>query len=71
MDPYERADITSDQYYDWLAKNACLAAYGVMKSAAFLETFVEYPPTQPPASFSVDQIVENVKKQIEQLKQKR
>jgi arylsulfatase len=42
-----------------------------MKSAAFLETFVAYPPSPPPASFLVDQIVENVKKQIEQLKQKR
>jgi arylsulfatase len=71
MDPYEQADIISDQYYDWLVKNAYLAAYGVMKSAAFLETFVAYPPSPPPASFSVDQIVENVKKQIEQLKQKR
>jgi arylsulfatase A-like enzyme len=71
MDPYERADITSDQYYDWFVKNAYLAAYGVMKTAAFLETFVEYPPSQPPASFSVDQIVENVKKAIEQAKQKR
>jgi arylsulfatase A-like enzyme len=71
MDPYERADITSDQYYDWIAKNAYLAAYGVMKSAAFLETFVEYPPSQPPASFSVDQIVEGVKKRIEQEQQKR
>jgi hypothetical protein len=70
MDPYERADITSDQYYDWVVKNAYLQAYGVMKTAAFLETFVEYPPSQPPASFSVDQIVEDVKKRIEQ-KQKR
>ena len=40
MDPYERADITSDQYYDWLVKNAYLTAYGAMKAAAFLETFV-------------------------------
>jgi arylsulfatase len=71
MDPYERADITSDQYYDWFVKNAYLAAYGVMKTAAFLETFVEYPPSQPPASFSVDQIVEDVKKRIEQMQQKR
>ena len=71
MDPYERADITSDQYYDWLVKNAYLAAYGVMKTAASLETFVEYPPSQPPASFSVDQIVENVKKRIEQKQQQR
>jgi arylsulfatase A-like enzyme len=66
MEPYERADITSDQYYDWLAKNAYRAAYGVMKTAASLETFVEYPPSQLPASFSVNQIVENVKKRIEQ-----
>ena len=36
-----------------------------MKTAAFLETFVEYPPSQPPASFSVDQIVENIKKKID------
>jgi arylsulfatase len=71
MDPYERADITSDQYYDWFVKNAYLMAYGVMKSAAFLETFVEYPPSQPPASFSVDQIVEDVKKRIEEKQQKR
>jgi arylsulfatase len=71
MDPYVRADITSDQYYDWLVKNAYLAAYGVMKTAAFLETFVEYPPSQPPASFSVDQIVESVKKRIEQQQQQR
>ena len=65
MDPFERADITSDQYYDWIAKNAYLLPYGVMKTAAFLETFVDYPPSQPPASFSVDQIVEDVKKRIE------
>ena len=66
MDPYERADITSDQYYDWIARNAYLLAYGVMHTSGFLETFVEYPPSQPPASFSVDQIVEDVKKRISQ-----
>ena len=37
-----------------------------MKTAPFLETFVEYPPSQPPASFSVDQIMEDVKKRIEE-----
>jgi hypothetical protein len=34
-----------------------------------LETFVEYPPSQAPASFSVDQVAEQVKRKIEQLKQ--
>jgi arylsulfatase A-like enzyme len=64
MDPYERADIVSDQYYAWMTDNAYLFAQGVMKSAAFLETFVDYPPSQPPASFSVDQIQEDVDAKI-------
>jgi len=71
MDPYERADITSDQYYDWLIKNAYLTAEGTMRAAAFLETFVAYPPRQRPASFSVDQIMEDVMERIEKEKQKR
>jgi len=71
MDPYERADITSDQYNDWLVKNVYLTAQATMKAAAFLETFVAYPPRQRPASFSVDQIMENVMERIEQEKQKR
>jgi len=60
MDPYERADVVSDQYADWLTKNVFLLTFGVMKTAAFLETFVDYPPSQLPASFSVDQIVRDV-----------
>ncbi|PWK68475.1 arylsulfatase [Aminobacter sp. AP02] len=64
-DPYERADIVSDQYNDWRVRNDFLFVKGVMKSAAILETFVEYPPSQRPASFSVDQIREEVDKAIE------
>ncbi len=60
MDPYERADITSDQYWDWVAKNVYLAGEAQMKAAAFLETFVPYPPSQRPASFSVDQVRKHV-----------
>lgn len=65
MDPYERADITSDQYYDWIGKNAYLIAIGTMKASEFLETFVTYPPSQRPASFSIDQVEEAVHKQID------
>jgi arylsulfatase A-like enzyme len=64
MDPYERADVVSDQYYDWLAKNDYLIGQGVIKAAAFLETFVEYPPSQPPASFSIEQIRKSVDERI-------
>ncbi|WP_429820156.1 arylsulfatase [Ensifer sp. B1-9] len=67
MDPYERADIVSDQYNDWVTKNAYLTAQGVIKAAAFLETFIEYPPSQKPASFSVDQIEEGVHAKINEI----
>ncbi|WP_242561660.1 MULTISPECIES: arylsulfatase [Pandoraea] len=65
MDPYERADIVSNQYNDWLTKNDYMAFLGTAKASAFLQTFVEYPPSQRPASFSIDQVREQVDKQIE------
>jgi arylsulfatase len=66
MDPFERADIVSDQYYDWTTKNVYLTVVATSKAAKFLETFVEYPPSQRPASFSIDQIRSNVDKKIEE-----
>jgi arylsulfatase A-like enzyme len=65
MDPFERADVVSDQYYDWFAKNAYLAQYGVWRVAPFLETFKEYPPSQRVASFSIDQMVEGLMKTLD------
>ncbi len=66
MDPYERADVVSDQYYDWVTQNVYLAEIATMKASVFLETFIEYPPSQLPASFSVDQVEDRVNKIIEQ-----
>jgi hypothetical protein len=63
MDPYERADIVSDQYYDFLAKNDYMMVKGQLKAAAFLQTFAEYPPSQRPASFNV----EGVRKQVDKV----
>jgi arylsulfatase A-like enzyme len=54
MDPYERADITSDQYNDWLVHNDYLLIQGIIGATEFIETFKEYPPSQAPASFTVD-----------------
>lgn len=70
MDPYERADIVSDQYNDWRTKNVYLVAIATMKAATFLETFVEYPPSQKPASFSVDQVEEGVHAKIDEIMSK-
>ncbi|MNJ58308.1 hypothetical protein D3C77_539370 [compost metagenome] len=58
--------MVSDQYYDWATKNVYLTELAVMKSAAFLQTFVEYPPSQRPASFSIDQIRADVDAKIEE-----
>nr|WP_272210896.1 sulfatase-like hydrolase/transferase [Marinicella sp. W31]MDC2876810.1 sulfatase-like hydrolase/transferase [Marinicella sp. W31] len=55
-DPYERADVTSNTYYDWLLDHAFLLVPAQLEVAKFFETFEEYPPSQGAASFSVDQI---------------
>jgi len=56
-DPFERADITSNTYYDWFLDNdyMILAAQFLMNE--FLQTFVEFPPRQKAASFTIDQAV--------------
>jgi arylsulfatase A-like enzyme len=71
MDPYERADTVSDQYNDWLVKNDYVISEGMLKSAAFLETFVQYPPSQPPASFNIDGIRKSVDDRIKAMKEKK
>jgi hypothetical protein len=71
MDPYERADIFSDQYDDWRVQNAYLMGWMVFHAAEFLETFVDYPPSQLPASFTIDQIQEDVNRRIEEKAKKR
>jgi arylsulfatase len=68
QDPYERADITSYEYYAWTARNIYIANEGIFKAAKFLDTFVAYPPSQKAPSFSVDQIMEDVKTKIAKMK---
>jgi arylsulfatase A-like enzyme len=61
-DPFERADITSNTYWDWLIDHAYIA-YGAQAYVAnFLATFREFPPSQRAASFTVDQIMEELQK---------
>ena len=67
MDPYERADIVSDQYDDWRVKNAYLMGYMSQKASTFLQTFKDYPPSQVPASFTIDQVVKDIDRKIEAL----
>ena len=56
-DPFERADTTSNTYWDWFIDRAYITGYGTMLGTAFLETFKEFPPRQEPATFTIDHAV--------------
>jgi len=70
MDPYERADIVSDQYDDWRVKNSYLMGYMNIKAGAFIETFKEWPPSQLPGNFTIMYFEEDVQKSMMQDMQK-
>jgi arylsulfatase A-like enzyme len=59
-DPFERADTTSNTYWDWLLDHGpmCVAAQAII--SAFLATFGEFPPRQKAASFTIDQALEKL-----------
>ena len=59
-DPYERAQITSNTYYDWLIDRAFLVVPAQAIVGDFLGTFKEFPPRQKAASFSLDQVMEKL-----------
>jgi arylsulfatase A-like enzyme len=58
QDPFERADITSNTYWDWNL-NQIGGVYGVMEEVGqFVETFKEFPPRSFPPSFVPATIME-------------
>jgi len=59
-DPYERATITSNTYYDWLLDRVFLMVPAQKYVGEFLQTFKEFPPTQKAASFSLQQVMEKM-----------
>ena len=59
-DPYERATITSNTYYDWMLDRVFLMVPAQKYVGEFLQTFKEFPPSQKPASFSLKQVMEKM-----------
>jgi arylsulfatase len=59
-DPFERADITSNSYYDWLLQRAYIVFAASVVVSQFLESFKEFPPRQKAASFTIDQALEKM-----------
>jgi arylsulfatase len=59
-DPFERADATSNTYWDWYFNHAYMLTAAQSLVAQFLATFKDFPPRQKAASFTIDQIIEKM-----------
>jgi arylsulfatase A-like enzyme len=59
-DPYERAPLTSNTYYDWLLDHAFLAIPCQAFVFQMIQTLIEFPQRQKPASFSLEQVLEKL-----------
>ena len=56
-DPYERADVTSNTYYDWMLDHIFLFVPAQAYVAQMLQTLVEFPQRQESASFNMHQVL--------------
>jgi arylsulfatase len=56
-DPFERADESSNTYYDWLLDHAFLLVPAQTYVAENLQSLREFPPRQKPASFNLDRVL--------------
>jgi arylsulfatase A-like enzyme len=55
-DPFERADTTSNTYWDWYMDRIFLVMPAHTIVGEFLQTFLKFPPRQKAASFTIDQV---------------
>ncbi|HEY4141748.1 MAG TPA: arylsulfatase [Pseudolabrys sp.] len=66
QDPFERADITSNTFWDWQMNHVPMM-YGVMDEVfKFATTFKEFPPRSFPPSFNPANIMESMMEGIKQ-----
>ena len=59
-DPYERAEITSNTYWDWMLDKLYLLVPAQKMAADFMASFQDFPPRQKPGSFTVGDAVETL-----------
>jgi arylsulfatase len=57
MDPYERANITSNTYWDWLIDHAYLLVPAQAYVGQYLASFKEFPQRQKADSFNMDAVL--------------
>ena len=71
MDPYERASIgPTNGYYQWQTENVYLVIDGNRRVFNMLSTFKDYPPSQVPASFTIDQAEQALRRELQQKQNK-
>jgi arylsulfatase len=59
-DPFERADHSSNTYWDWYLSHA-YAIYAMQAIVAEqIEAFEKFPPRQKPAAFNLDEVLRTV-----------
>jgi arylsulfatase A-like enzyme len=61
-DPFERADYNSNTYFDWMVDHVPQLYMAQSLVAQQIANFIKYPPRQKPASFNLDQVLEQVTK---------
>ncbi len=65
-DPYEKADTDANTYNDWWVDRVPRLFEAQAVVAQFLGSLRQFPPSQRPASFTIDQVFENVMRQLPQ-----
>ncbi len=59
MDPFERASVDANGYYEWMEAVAQWAgAPAQVLAGRMVASFKEFPPRQKPASFNLDQVMQ-------------
>ena len=64
QDPYERADITSNTYWDWILNHVPQVYQGMEGVTNFIVSFKEYPPRSVPQSFNPANMLEDTLRDI-------
>ena len=65
QDPFERADFTSNTYWDWIINHVPQVYQGMEGVGTFLESFKEFPPRSVPPSFNPANMLEDTLRGIE------
>jgi arylsulfatase A-like enzyme len=64
QDPFERADITSNTYWDWIINHVPQVYQGMEEVPKFVASFKEFPPRSVPPSFNPANMMEETLRDI-------